>query len=345
MSTPPAEPAVPTEPPALELTDLVMHFGPVRAVDGVSLTIPRGRVLALVGESGSGKSTVGRCVVRLLQPTSGTVRLAGVDVSTMSRRRLRPHRRSVSIVFQDPASSLDPRLTVGDVVGEPLRLQGLARSRKERVARVGDALEDVGLRRQVAERYPHELSGGQRQRVSIARALVSSPTLLVADEPTSALDVSVQASVLNLLADLQTEKGFACLFITHDLSAVEYLADDVAVMYLGQLVEQGPRQQIFGSPAMPYTQALLSAAPLADPRTQRSRQRVVLGGDIPSPIDPPPGCRFHTRCPVAVERCRVEVPSLRTIRGREVACHLVADDGTGPDVRQPGSSAAPVASA
>ncbi|MEJ3654730.1 oligopeptide/dipeptide ABC transporter ATP-binding protein [Actinomycetes bacterium KLBMP 9759] len=322
-----------TDAAALELTDLVMHFGAVRAVDGVSLRIERGRVLALVGESGSGKSTVGRCVVRLLSPTAGTVRLAGTDVTHLSRRRLRPHRKDVSIVFQDPASSLDPRLTVGDIVGEPLRLLDLVPSRKERERRVGDALEQVGLRRQVAQRYPHEMSGGQRQRVSIARALVSSPRLLVADEPTSALDVSVQASVLNLLADLQRDLGFACLFITHDLAAVEYLADDVAVMYLGTLVEQGSREAVFATPAHPYTQALLSAAPLADPREQRSRQRVLLTGDIPSPTDPPPGCRFHTRCPVAVDRCRTEVPLLRpTPRGR-VACHLVADDGTGPDVR------------
>ncbi|WP_232663507.1 ABC transporter ATP-binding protein [Pseudonocardia sp. TRM90224] len=326
-----------TDAPALELVDLVMHFGAVRAVDGVSLRIERGRVLALVGESGSGKSTVGRCVVRLLSPTAGTVRLAGTDVTHLSRRRLRPHRKDVSIVFQDPASSLDPRLTVGDIVGEPLRLLDLVPSRKEREQRVGDALEQVGLRRQVAQRYPHEMSGGQRQRVSIARALVSSPRLLVADEPTSALDVSVQASVLNLLADLQRDLGFACLFITHDLAAVEYLADDVAVMYLGTLVEQGSRETVFSAPAHPYTQALLSAAPLADPREQRSRQRVLLTGDIPSPTDPPPGCRFHTRCPVAEDRCRTEVPALRPIPRGRVACHLVADDGTGPDVRAPGT--------
>ncbi len=326
------------EPPALEVEDLVMHFGSVRAVDGISMRIDRGRVMALVGESGSGKSTVGRCIVRLLEPTSGTVRLAGTDVTSLSRRRLRPHRRDVSIVFQDPASSLDPRLTVGDIVGEPLRLLGGDRSRRARAQRVGDVLEQVGLRRQVAERYPHEMSGGQRQRVSIARALVSSPRLLIADEPTSALDVSVQASVLNLLADLQRDLGFACLFITHDLSAVEYLADEVAVMYLGQLVEQGTRAQVFDSPRMPYTQALLSAAPLADPREQRSRRRVVLTGDIPSPVDPPPGCRFHTRCPVAVDRCRSEVPALRQVAGRWVACHLVADDGAGPDVRLLGTA-------
>jgi peptide/nickel transport system ATP-binding protein len=308
-----------------------MHFGPVRAVDGVSLRIDPGRVVALVGESGSGKSTVGRCVVRLLEPTGGTVRLNGVDVTHLSRHALRRHRRAVSIVFQDPASSLDPRLDVGSVVGEPLRLQGAGRA--DRRQRVAEMLERVGLRRAVAERYPHELSGGQRQRVSIARALVSQPALLVADEPTSALDLSVQASVLNLLTDLQRDLGFACLFITHDLSAVEYLADDVAVMYLGVLAEYGPRQQVFDSPKHPYTQALLSAAPLPDPVAQRRRRRVVLSGDIPTPLAPPPGCRFHTRCPVADERSRTEVPLLRPVAGRLVACHQVDDAGNGPDVR------------
>jgi oligopeptide/dipeptide ABC transporter ATP-binding protein len=343
----PNTPADLADPAALELTDLVMHFGPVRAVDGVSLTIERGKVLALVGESGSGKSTVGRCVVRLLQPTAGTVRLAGTDITHLSRRRLRPHRREVSIVFQDPASSLDPRLQVGEIVGEPLRLLGLGpsqygRARRDREHKVGDALEQVGLRRQVAQRYPHEMSGGQRQRVSIARALVSSPRLLVADEPTSALDVSVQASVLNLLADLQRDLGFACLFITHDLSAVEYLADEVAVMYLGTLVEHGTRDAVLGAPTHPYTQALLSAAPLPNPREQRARQRVLLSGEIPSPTAPPPGCRFHTRCPVAEDRCRKEVPLLRDTPAGRVACHLVGDDGSGPDVRKLDQRTTPV---
>jgi oligopeptide/dipeptide ABC transporter ATP-binding protein len=317
--------------PVCEVADLVKHFGPVRAVDGVSLRIMPGTVVALVGESGSGKSTVGRLIVRLLQPTSGAVRLAGHDVSRLSRRELRPHRREVSIVFQDPASSLDPRLRVGSVVAEPLRLHGVGR--RERAAKVEAMVAKVGLRPGVLERYPHELSGGQRQRVSIARALVTEPRLLVADEPTSALDVSVQASVLNLIADLQRDLGFACLFITHDLSAVEFLADEVAVMYLGKLAEHGPREAIFEHPKHPYTQALLSAAPVPDPPVQRARHRVVLSGDIPSPVDPPSGCRFHTRCPVAVERCVTEVPELREVRAARVACHLVADDGSGPDVR------------
>ncbi|MET8118188.1 oligopeptide/dipeptide ABC transporter ATP-binding protein [Micromonospora sp. NPDC005291] len=321
------------QPNALEIEDLVMHFGPVRAVDGVSLTIPRGRVTALVGESGSGKSTVGRCVVRLVEPTAGTVRIAGTDVTHLSRRRLRPHRGAVSIVFQDPAASLDPRMLVGEIVAEPLRLAGTRISRRDRDVRVAPQLERVGLRAEVARRYPHELSGGQRQRVSIARALISEPMLLIADEPTSALDVSVQASVLNLLADLQRDIGFACLFITHDLSAVEYLADDIAVMYLGQLVEKGTRERIFARPAHPYTQALLSAAPVADPVRQRQRQPVLLGDDLPSAFDPPSGCRFRTRCPLAFDRCATEVPAQTAIGDGMAACHLVQPDGTGPDVR------------
>ena len=317
----------------LELKDLVMHFGPVRAVDGVSFRLRRGQVMALVGESGSGKSTVGRCIVRLLEPTAGRVLLGGTDVTHLSRAQLRGHRRNVSIVFQDPAGSLNPRMLVNEVVAEPLRLQGRGLSRRDRQARVTEGLARVGLRAEVARRYPHELSGGQRQRVSIARALMSDPTLLIADEPTSALDVSVQASVLNLLADLQRDIGFACLFITHDLSAVEYLADEIAVMYLGQLVEQGTRERVFASPSHPYTQALLSAAPVPDPVQQRSRRAVLLGDDIPSAMDPPSGCRFHTRCPVAVQRCTDEVPTLRQIGAGTVACHLVDDDGSGPDVR------------
>ena len=317
----------------LELEDLVMHFGPVRAVDGVSFRLRRGQVMALVGESGSGKSTVGRCIVRLLEPTAGRVLLGGTDVTHLSRARLRGHRRNVSIVFQDPAGSLNPRMLVGEVVAEPLRLQGRGLSRRDRQARVTEGLARVGLRSEVARRYPHELSGGQRQRVSIARALMSDPTLLIADEPTSALDVSVQASVLNLLADLQRDIGFACLFITHDLSAVEYLADEIAVMYLGQLVEQGTRERVFASPSHPYTQALLSAAPVPDPVQQRARRPVLLGDDIPSAMDPPSGCRFHTRCPVAVQRCADEVPALRRVGDGTVACHLVDDDGRGPDVR------------
>ncbi|MEV8564826.1 oligopeptide/dipeptide ABC transporter ATP-binding protein [Streptomyces sp. NPDC051322] len=315
----------------LELSDLQRHFGPVRAVDGVSITVGRGEVVGLVGESGSGKSTVGRCAVRLDEPTGGSVVINGTDVSHMSSRALRPLRKSFHLVFQDPSSSLDPRMTIGQIIAEPITLHRLAKGDAVR-ARVEELLGQVGLRPEHADRHPHELSGGQRQRISIARALSVGPDLLVADEPTSALDVSVQASVLNLLADLQRDRGFGCLFITHDLAAVEFLADRIAVMYLGQIVEQAPTAELFAGPKHPYTQALLSAAPVPDPVTQRTRERIVLHGELPSPLDPPAGCRFHTRCPLAVDRCRTEVPELRTFGGGwQASCHLVADDGTAPD--------------
>ena len=317
--------------PVLEVVDLVKHFGPVRAVDGVSLAVAPGEVLGLVGESGSGKTTLGRCVTRLVPVTAGDVRINGTDIARLPRRLLRPMRRHFNIVFQDPSSSLNPRMTVADIVSEPLRLHriGTSASRRERT---GQLLDQVGLAATLGRRYPHELSGGQRQRVSLARALSAGPSLLVADEPTSALDVSVQASVLNLIGRLQAELGFACLFVTHDLASVEFLAQRVAVMYLGVLVEVADRAELFATPRHPYTQALLSAAPIPDPPAQRTRRRIVLTGDIPSPIDPPSGCRFHTRCPVAVEECAVRVPPLRPVgpSGALVACHLVADDGTGP---------------
>jgi oligopeptide transport system ATP-binding protein len=317
--------------PVLEVEDLVKHYAvrgqAVRAVDGVSLSVGPGEVLGLVGESGSGKSTIGKCVLRLTEPTAGTVRLGGRDITHLSRRAMRPLRRDVHMVFQDPYSSLNPRFTVGQIVGEPLRRHGV-----ERGARVGERvremLERVGLGAETHSRHPHELSGGQRQRVGLARALVLEPRLVVADEPVSALDVSVQASVLNLVADLQRDMGFSCLFITHDLSVVEFLADRIAVMYLGRIVETGPTKKIFAEPQHPYTQALLSAAPEPDPVRQRERHRVVLGGEVPSPLAPPPGCRFHTRCPVAVDRCRTDEPPLAGVRDadRPVACHLVTRD-------------------
>ncbi|MDI3405599.1 ABC transporter ATP-binding protein [Streptomyces cavernicola] len=334
---------------ALELRALTRHFGPVRAVDGVSLTVGRGEVVGLVGESGSGKSTVGRIAVRLDEPTSGSVHIAGTDVTNLSRRRLRPLRRKFHLVFQDPSSSLDPRMTIGEIVAEPLRLHRIAKGEEAR-RRVEKLLQQVGLRPEHADRHPHQLSGGQRQRVSIARALSCEPDLVVADEPTSALDVSVQASVLNLMADLQRDRGFGCLFITHDLAAVEFLADRIAVMYLGQIVEEAPTAALFADPKHPYTQALLSAAPVPDPGAQRTRERIVLSGELPSPLDPPArrptttpagrpsrgvfdSCRFHTRCPLAEDRCRTEVPALRTLPDgkRQAACHLVAEDGTAPD--------------
>jgi oligopeptide transport system ATP-binding protein len=324
--------------PVLEVTGLTKHFavrgrGLVRAVDGVSFTIGEGEVLGLVGESGSGKSTVGRCVTRLLEPTGGTIRLKGTDITHLSRRALRPLRREMHIVFQDPSSSLNPRMTVGDIVGEPLRRHRLAAGATLR-DRVATLLHEVGLRPELYRRYPHELSGGQRQRVGLARALSVEPALLIADEPTSALDVSVQASILNLLAEVQRRRRFACLFIAHDLAVVELVADRVAVMYLGTLNEVAPKETLFSAPKHPYTQALLSAAPVPDPSVQRRRDRIVLTGELPSPLNPPPGCRFHTRCPLADERSRTEVPELRDVSGSGhlVACHQVGDDGSAPDL-------------
>ena len=318
--------------PALEVVDLVKHFPGrrrqvVHAVDGVSFALGRGEMLGLVGESGSGKSTVANCILRLTEPTSGTILLNGVDITHLSRRQMRPLRRDLHMVFQDPYSSLNPRMTCGDIVGEPLRLHGLSRGR-ELVTRVDEVFDAVGLRRELRFRYPHELSGGQRQRVGLARALILNPSVLVADEPVSALDVSVQASILNLLRDLQREMGFSCLFITHDLATVEFLCDRVAVMFLGEIVETAPRAELFRQAQHPYTQALLSAAVVPDPEVQRTRSRVVLDGDIPSPLEPPSGCRFHTRCPLHAQsapRSDEETPALREYAPRHfVACHLVA---------------------
>jgi peptide/nickel transport system ATP-binding protein len=333
--------AGPRDDAVLQVSDLVMDFrvggrligggDALRAVDGVSLTIRAGETVALVGESGSGKSTVGRCVVRLLEPTDGQVVLLGRDISHLSRTALRPLRRQMHIVFQDPYSSLNPRMTVGQIVGGPLVHHRIGRRREVR-ARVAEMLERVGLRRDLQDRYPHSLSGGQRQRIAIARALIVGPTLLVADEPISALDASVQASMLNLLVDLQREMQFACLFITHDLSAAQFLADRIAVMYLGQIVEMGSRDEIFALPRHPYTQSLMSAVLIPDPVLQRQRERFVLTGDPPSPLDPPTGCRFHTRCPIAIERCRVDPPALEDpAAGTHYSrCHLVGLNGEPP---------------
>ncbi|MEO3883963.1 oligopeptide/dipeptide ABC transporter ATP-binding protein [Nonomuraea sp. B5E05] len=311
----------------LRIDDLVKHYGQVRAVDGLSLEIGQGEVLGLVGESGSGKSTVGKCVLRLTDPTAGTIELAGRDITRLSRRAMRPLRRDMHMVFQDPFSSLNPRFTIEQIVGEPLLRHKVA-DRRGASERVSAMLEKVGLRQEMRSRFPHELSGGQRQRVGLARALILEPKLVVADEPVSALDVSVQASVLNLITDLQRDMGFSCLFITHDLSVVEFLADRIAVMYLGKIVESGPKAEIFGAPRHPYTQALLSAAPVADPVRQRERRRIVLGGDVPSPVDPPSGCRFHTRCPLAYDACRTDEPPLTDARGNghPAACHLITAD-------------------
>ncbi len=327
--------------PTLEVVDLVKHFpvrglgahGVVHAVDGVSFSIAPGELLGLVGESGSGKSTVANCVIRLLEPTSGTVSLKGRDITHLGRRELRPLRREMHMVFQDPYSSLDPRMTCGQIVGEPLEVQGLMHG-PELQRRIEWLFDRVGLRSELRFRYPHELSGGQRQRVGLARALSVSPQLLVADEPVSALDVSVQASILNLLSDLQEDLGFSCLFITHDLATVEYLCDRVAVMYLGKIVEIAPTRELFTSPTHPYTQALLSAAVVPDPEIQRTRTRVVLEGDIPSPIDPPSGCRFRTRCPLeprsAPASHELEPELVQVAPGHHVACHLVGRAGFTP---------------
>jgi peptide/nickel transport system ATP-binding protein len=293
---------------------------PVRAVDGVSFDIRSGETLALVGESGCGKSSVGRTILRLQEPTSGTAHFEGVDIFSLDRPALRALRRRIQIIFQDPYSSLNPRMTIGSAIAEGIEIHRLV-PRREIPERVGALLQEVGLDPGYARRYPHEFSGGQRQRVGIARALAVEPAFIVCDEPVSALDVSVQAQVLNLLADLQRQRGLSYLFIAHDLAVVRQIAHRTAVMYLGHIVEEGPTDQLLSNPRHPYTVALLSAVPEPDPGARRSR--IVLSGDLPSPSNPPPGCPFHTRCfhPLKNERCRTEVPPLRPIEATVAACH------------------------
>jgi len=318
-------------PVVLAVENLTKHFpvrsglfgrtvAQVRAVDGVSLHIRQGETLGLVGESGSGKSTVGKAVLRLLEPTAGRIHLHGEDITRLSGQALRGARRKMQMIFQDPYASLNPRLSTGDIIMEPLQnFEKL--SRAQRRERVGELLDRVGLSREAVKRYPHEFSGGQRQRLGVARALALNPSLIVADEPVSALDVSVQAQVLNLLIRLQREFKLAYLFISHDLGVVEHISHRVAVMYLGQIVEVADKETLFADAQHPYTEALLSAVPIPDP-TQK-RDRIILTGDVPSPISPPSGCRFHTRCPYAEARCKVEIPVIRELRpGHSVACHL-----------------------
>jgi oligopeptide/dipeptide ABC transporter ATP-binding protein len=299
-----------------------MHAA-VRAVEDVSLDVYTGETLGLVGESGCGKSTLGRTVLRLLDPTAGKIRFAGQDITAMPQAQLRPLRRKMQMIFQDPYASLNPRMTVGSTVGEPLEIHGLATTRAARDERVAELLRRVGLRPDAAQRYPHEFSGGQRQRVGIARALAVSPEFIVCDEPISALDVSIQAQIVNLLQDLQAERNLTYLFISHDLKIVQHICDRVAVMYLGRVVELAEAATLYREPRHPYTQALLSAVPVPDPSARRSR--IILQGDVPSPLRPPPGCAFHPRCPVKdkPEACFKEVPPL-TIKknGSLAACHV-----------------------
>ena len=316
----------------LRVEDLVKHFpvrsgllrrqtGAVQALDGVGFELRAGETLGLVGESGCGKSTTGRCIARLLDPTSGTIRFKDRDITKMGPKALRAVRREVQMVFQDPYASLNPRMTVRDIIAEPLRIHGRYRGKGGR-ERVDDLLDKVGLNPEHGNRFPHEFSGGQRQRIGIARALALDPQLLVLDEPVSALDVSIQAQVVNLLEELQDELGLAYLFIAHDLSVIRHISDRVAVMYLGRIIEEGTRAQIFSAPTHPYTQALLSAVPIPDPSRRGKRDRIVLEGDVPSPSNPPSGCRFRTRCWKADQRCADEVPALEP-RGFDhpSACH------------------------
>jgi oligopeptide/dipeptide ABC transporter ATP-binding protein len=317
--------------PLLEVRHLKKYFpikqgllqrevGRVHAVDDVTVSVHRGETLGLVGESGCGKSTLGRCIVRLLRPTDGQVIFEGRDISRFGARGMRPLRSAMQMVFQDPYASLNPRKRVGSIIGDPLRIHGIG-TKRERRSRVQELLETVGLSPEHYNRFPHEFSGGQRQRIGVARALALRPKLIVADEPVSALDVSIQSQILNLLKDLQAEFDLTFVFIAHDLGVVRHVSDRIAVMYLGKLVELSPAEELYSKPIMPYTEALLSAVPIPDPDLSARRERIVLQGDVPSPIDPPSGCRFHPRCRYMTEVCREVEPPLTDFDGHLSACH------------------------
>jgi oligopeptide transport system ATP-binding protein len=324
----------------LEVSDLKMYFpvtsgiifqkkiADIKAVDGVSFTIKKGETLGLVGESGCGKTTTGRCILQLYKPTAGGVKFQGQDLMSLSNSEMRQMRREMQVIFQDPYGSLNPRMTCGDIVGEPLTVHKLTSSKGEYRDRVSELLTTVGLSPYMSDRYPHEFSGGQRQRIGIARALAVNPSFIVCDEPVSALDVSIQAQVINLLEDLQDELGLTYLFIAHDLSVVRHISDRIAVMYLGHIVEIADRHELYDNPLHPYTQALLSAVPIPDPSVEAERDRIILAGDVPSPMSPPEGCVFHTRCLQAADDCQIEMPELREVSPEHwVACIKV--DGYG----------------
>jgi oligopeptide transport system ATP-binding protein len=332
--------------PLLAIRDLKVHFdlhsgrkGIVKAVDGVTIDIFPGETLGLVGESGCGKSTLGRAILRLTEPTSGQVIYRNRDLANLSKREMREHRRHLQIIFQDPYASLNPRMTVGQIVGEPLETFKLARGR-EAEQRVQELMETVGLSKRFIKRFPHEFSGGQRQRIGIARALAVNPEFIVADEPISALDVSIQAQIMNLLERLQREKQLTYLFISHDLRAIRHVSNRVAVMYLGKLVEIADAKTIYSNPLMPYTRALISAVPVPDPKVEARRQRIVLEGDVPSPINPPPGCRFQTRCPYVIDVCRQIVPPLVEVKPNHfAACIRISPEQ--PDIERVAPGEAP----
>lgn len=339
-------PALGDREPLVSIRDLKVHFdlarrqrGVVKAVDGVTLDIYPGETVGLVGESGCGKSTLGRAILRLTEPSSGQVLYRNRDLAGLSRREMREHRRHLQIIFQDPYASLNPRMTVGQIVGEPLDTFRIAKG-KEAELRVQELLETVGLSKRFIKRYPHEFSGGQRQRIGIARALAVDPEFIVADEPISALDVSIQAQIMNLLERLQREKNLTYLFIAHDLRAIRHVSDRVAVMYLGKLVEIADAKTIYAEPLMPYTKALISAVPVPDPEVEATRHRMVLEGEVPSPISPPPGCRFHTRCPYMIEACKQVVPPLIEVKPNHfAACIRISPEQ--PDIEKVTGGTAP----